>query len=100
MGLCKYKDIFGKPNEGVHKHRLFNIAIVDMSFTIIAAAIIAYFITPKTNGIEITNKGVNMEGGFPINTYLKKFCLIFLILNVVGFVFHWFFCVETTFVKT
>ena len=100
MGLCKYKDIFGKPNEGVHKYRLFNIAIVDMSFTIIAAAIIAYFITPKTSGIEVTGKGVTMDGGFPTDTYLKKFGILFLILNVVGFVFHLFFCVETTFVKT
>ena len=41
--LSKYKDIFGKPNTGVHKYRIFNIAIVDVSFTIIVAYGISWF---------------------------------------------------------
>lgn len=35
--LCKYKDILGRPNEGVHSFRIFNIAIVDVLLTILAA---------------------------------------------------------------
>jgi hypothetical protein len=35
--LCKYKDMFGKPNTGVHKYRLFNIAVVDVLATIAVA---------------------------------------------------------------
>lgn len=27
--LCKYNDILGRSNEGVHSFRIFNIAIVD-----------------------------------------------------------------------
>jgi len=39
FGLCKYKDILGKPGEGIHSIRLFNVAIMDVLFTIIGAYI-------------------------------------------------------------
>ena len=35
--FCKHKDIFGKPNEGVHKYKIMNIAIVDVLGTILIA---------------------------------------------------------------
>lgn len=41
--FCKYKDIFGKPNEGVHADRLFGFAANDLIGTIIIALVIAYF---------------------------------------------------------
>lgn len=41
--LCKYKDILGKPGEGLHSFRIFNIAIVDVLLTILAAYVISYF---------------------------------------------------------
>ena len=34
LEFCKYKDLFGKPGEGVHSYRIFNIAIVDVILTI------------------------------------------------------------------
>ena len=40
--FCKYKDMFGKVNEGVHSIRLFNIAVVDVFLTIILGIIIHY----------------------------------------------------------
>ena len=43
MNLCKYKDIFGKPNKGVHSYRLFNFAIVDVLATVFVAYIIAIY---------------------------------------------------------
>ena len=43
MNLSKYKDIFGEPNTGLHSIRIFNIAIIDVLMTIIAAYIISYF---------------------------------------------------------
>lgn len=101
MKLCKYKDVLGKPNEGGHKYRFMNLAIVDMGLTIIASAAIAYYLTPKNTGIQISaEKGVTMGGGLDVDTFLRKFIIIFLILNVIGFALHWFFCVETTLVKT
>jgi len=33
--LCKYKDMFGAPNTGAHKYRLFNVAVIDVAFTIL-----------------------------------------------------------------
>lgn len=41
--LKKYKDIFGKPGEGIHKYRFLGTAISDYLLTILAAVIITYF---------------------------------------------------------
>ena len=71
MSLCKYKDIFGAPNTGIHSYRVFNIAIVDFSLTIIVAIIIAYI--------------------FDINVFISIFSLLLL-----GIVMHRIFCVRTT----
>jgi len=44
QGLCKYKNIFGKPNTGVHSYKLFDLAIVDIAVTLLAVyAISLYF---------------------------------------------------------
>ena len=42
--LCDYKNILGEPGKGVHKYRIFNIAIVDVILTIIFAYFIAYLL--------------------------------------------------------
>ncbi len=71
MDLCKYSNIFGKPNEGIHSYRLFNLAIVDVVFTII----IAYFIAK----------------------YFKyNFIHTLIGLFILGIVMHKLFCVKTT----
>ena len=43
MNLCKYKDMFGKPNKGVHSYRLFNFAIVDVLATVLVAYLISIY---------------------------------------------------------
>jgi len=70
--FCKYKDIFGAPNEGIHSYRIFNIAIVDLSFTVIAAFIINYYLPDY-------------------NTFI-----IFVFLFILGIIMHRLFCVHTT----
>ena len=40
---CKYKESLGKLGEGVHSYRIFNIAIVDVFFTILLGYIINIF---------------------------------------------------------
>jgi hypothetical protein len=70
--LCKYKNIFGKVGKGVHSIRIFNVAIVDVLFTIIGAYII-YLYFPKYN-----------------------YFLILLILFLIGIICHRIFCVRTT----
>ena len=71
MNLCKYKDIFGKPGTGIHSHRLFGIAIVDLLMTLA----FAWFLSLYT---ELTFFGSS------------------LFMIVVGIVFHRAFCVDTT----
>jgi hypothetical protein len=71
MSLCKYKDIFGKPGEGPHQYRIFNIAIVDTLLTVLLAFAIAYF------------SGVTLMYAIP-------FTFLF------GIVVHRLFCVRTT----
>jgi len=71
MNLCKYKEIFGKPKEGAHSYRLFNLAIVDVALTFVLAWVVSYLF-----GIR----------------YLLAVLLSFL----SGIFFHWLFCVNTT----
>ena len=74
MGLCKYRDIFGKVGTGAHSLRLFNIAVVDTLLTLLLAYI--------------------------INLYLKSNLLvIFFILLIASILIHRAFCVETTLTK-
>jgi hypothetical protein len=69
--LCKYKDIFGKLNKGVHSYRIFNIAIIDVLLTIIVAYIISIF-----------------------TKYNFVYTVIFMF--ILGIVTHRIFCVRTT----
>lgn len=43
LSLCKYKNLFGKPEEGIRKYRIFNIAIMDTAVVIIIAILFSYF---------------------------------------------------------
>ena len=71
FSLCPYKNIFGKSNEGVHAYRIFDIAIVDLVSTIVAA--------------------------YLISMYSKQdFKLILLILILLGIIMHNLFCVRST----
>lgn len=63
--------MFGMPNTGLHKYRIFNIAIIDVVLTIILALIINNFIR--------------------IN-----FWYILLMLFFIGIILHKLFCVKTT----
>jgi hypothetical protein len=38
--FSEYKDIFGAPGTGIHSYRAFDIAIVDVAFTIILIIIL------------------------------------------------------------
>ena len=73
MSLCKYSEIFGKPNQGVHRHRLFNLAIVDVVFTILGGIALQkiFFRKRKTHNVIIG-------------------------LFILGIIMHRLFCVRTT----
>lgn len=69
--LCKYKDILGKPNQGIHSYRLFGVAIADVTMTIVAA-----FIFSKI--------------------FHYNFWYTLIILFLLGIFLHHIFCVRTT----
>ena len=71
INLCKYKDFFGKPKEGIHSYRIFNIAIVDVLATILLAFFIHYI-------------------------FYFNFLYILLLLLLFSVVLHRMFCVRTT----
>jgi hypothetical protein len=43
MSLCKYKDLFGKPGEGIHSWRIFDVGVIDVFTTILFAYFISFF---------------------------------------------------------
>lgn len=69
--LCQYKNIFGKPNTGIHSIRLFNIAFIDLFMTVLAAYIISIYLH-------------------------TSFFYVLLILLLIAIIAHKLFCVETT----
>ena len=71
MSFCKYKNIFGEPNTGLHSYRIFDIAVVDAVSTIILAVILSYFLK-------------------------IKFLIVLLALFILGIIMHHLFCVRTT----
>ena len=71
--FCNYSDIFGKVGEGLHSYRIFNIAVIDVIFTIIGA----YFL----------QKSLLKE---------YKYYEVLLGLFLLGVIMHRLFCVRTT----
>ena len=80
MSLCKYKNIFGEPNTGIHSIRVFNIAIFDVLSTIIGAIVIHQIII-----ISILDMG---------NTI--RLWMVVVSLFILGIILHRLFCVRTT----
>ncbi len=74
MIFCQYKDIFGKPNEGVHSYKLLDIAIIDMGLTLLGSYLIhKYYLNKYLSLSELT-----------------------LIILIIGIFMHKMFCVRTT----
>jgi hypothetical protein len=68
--LCKYKNIFGEPRKGVHKYRVFDIAVVDVLGTVGAAWLISWasgvrFISVL---VALLGLGVLLHRMFCVNT--------------------------------
>lgn len=81
MDLCKYKNILGVPGQGPHSYRIFNIAIVDVILTIIAAYIISYLfkISFVKTSITLFILGILLHRLFCVRTTIDK--LLFTKLN-------------------
>ena len=74
LNLCKYKNLLGKTDTGIHSYRIFNVAIADVLMTIIFAYAISYF-------------------------FKYPFLLTLGLLFLLGIFMHRIFCVRTTFDK-
>jgi len=72
--FCKYKNLFGEPNIGFHKMRLYGFASNDLIGTIVFSLILAFI--------------MNMS-------IIKTFVILFVLAQVM----HVLFCVNTTFVN-
>jgi hypothetical protein len=70
MYLCQYKDLFGKPNEGIRRYRIANIAIFDTVIVIMICLMISYFSN-------------------------IAFYKVFLVIFLLGIIAHRMFCVRT-----
>jgi hypothetical protein len=77
MNLCKFSNSLGIPNKGIHSIRLFNVAIIDVIFTILGAFFLYYSIN-KLFKIKIS------------------FWIYLIVLFILGILLHKLFCVETT----
>ena len=71
MGLCKFKDVFGKPGTGVHSIRFAGVAIVDVLLTMLLAYVVS-------------------------TIFRISFCKTVMALLIVGVISHRLFCVRTT----
>ena len=81
MSLCKYANALGEPGKGVHSIRVFNIAVVDVLFTIILALVFALFF----------KYAIKLEATFTI-----IFIINLVSLFILGIILHKIFCVRTT----
>jgi uncharacterized membrane protein len=69
--LCRYKDIFGRPREGAHAYRFFDIAVVDVTATVLLAFVIS-------------------------RAFSISFWKSLVALFIIGIIAHRAFCVRTT----
>ena len=66
--MCEYKDLFGKPNTGIHSIRFMNIAVVDVLLTIIVACVVA-----KIFDIPYT---ISIIGFFILGIIMHRICCV------------------------
>lgn len=74
MSLCKYKTILGEPGIGIHSYRIFDIAVIDLLFTIIVARYISDNQTEfYSNFILLFISGIFLHRIFCVNTTINKY---------------------------
>lgn len=71
LDLCEYKYIFGRPREGAHAYRLFDIAVVDVAATVLLAFVIS-------------------------RAFSLSFWKSLVAFFIIGIIAHRAFCVRTT----
>jgi len=74
MNLCKYKDVLGRPKEGVHSWRIFDIAVVDVALTLVVAALITWYsqIPLWQTSLALFIAGIVLHRAFCVRTTVDK----------------------------
>lgn len=74
LSLCKYSNVLGTPNEGVHKYRFLNLAIVDVIMTVVVGFLISIIMNwsffYSTFGFFLA--GIILHRLFCVNTTIDK----------------------------
>ena len=73
--MSAYKDIFGKPGEGLHKYKIMSTSIVDFILSIMGALLITYFtnIPLVITTIGVLLLGILLHYIFGVNTEVAKY---------------------------
>ena len=80
MSLCRYKNALGIPKKGIHKKRLFSMALNDWMATLVVAFLLTFFFfSPRQP-----------------RRFINMFLVILVTLIGIGIILHRMFCVETT----
>ncbi len=79
MNLCKYKNLFGNPREGIRQYRIFDLAVFDFIVVFISTYIIQI----------ILNRFI-----LPVK-YNISYLLLLLFVLLLGIFCHRIFCVRT-----
>ena len=85
MTLCRFRDIAGKPGEGIHSARIpssggvNSLAAVDLGLTAVAAALI----------------NISLSKGESFGQWMLGFGALFFAIWALGIVLHGVFCVQT-----
>ena len=80
MSLCKYKNMFGEPNTGIHSVRVLNFAIFDILATLLGGVFIHQIIIVEW---------------LKMNDRIKLWMVLFF-LFALGILLHRMFFVRTT----
>ena len=80
MSLCKYKNVLGEPNTGIHSVRVFNIAIFDVLSTVLVGVLFHQYIIVEW---------LKMSSSI-------KLWMVLVVFFALGILLHRLFCVRTT----
>lgn len=80
--MCQYKDLFGKPREGLRIYRIFDIAVYDVVVTVVIAWILCWVIN------QYILPGLEIRYRIPVLPFL-------LCVFLLGIAAHRAFCVRT-----
>lgn len=72
--LCKYKDLFGPPGEGIHSIRIFGMAVADWAMTLLGVSVVSF-------------------------SFGIAWWKVFLAAFAVAELSHYMFCVDTAVIK-